>query len=60
MKLLGAIIGALLGIGFAEYHNSHVSVWTGGYTFNAVGFGMLAIVGAFVGVFIGWAINRVR
>lgn len=53
MKTVGGIIGALLGLGFADYHNEHVSIWTGGYVFHPFGFFLLACVGAGLGILIG-------
>lgn len=60
MKLLGATVGALLGLGFAEYHNDHVSAWYGGYYFHPAGFLLLALAGAAVGLLVAWALKRER
>jgi hypothetical protein len=57
---IGAVVGAISGIAFVAYHNAHVSVWTGGYVYNAKGYLMLSVVGAVVGAVIGSWIERAR
>lgn len=54
-RRLGAVIGALLAIAAVAYHNSHVSIWTGGTVVRPIGYLVAAAVGAGIGYFlVGW------
>ena len=58
MKIVGAIIGAVLAFGWGDYHNQHVSIWTGGFMFSGTGLLLLAVAGAVVGMILGSLIGR--
>ena len=60
MIFSGAVIGALLALGYGDYHNEHVNVWTGGWVFHGGGFLLLGIAGALIGAIVGGTIGHSR
>jgi len=57
---IGAVIGAVLALILVEYHNAHVSIWTGGYYISPAGVVMFCALGAAVGAVIGIQIEKRR
>ena len=54
-RRLGAVIGAVLAVAAVAYHNSHVSIWTGGTVVKPIGYVIAAALGAGIGYFVvGW------
>jgi hypothetical protein len=57
--LVGVIVGFILGIAFAEYHNSHSGdVFSGGGSISGGGEFFIGVVVALVGGLVGWLIAK--